>query len=781
MSHALSVLEFPAVLSELASLSEISSDNPYLLELSPSFDPEEIRARLEKTSEGESLFEFDYPSLKSYCDVVKPVKKAAKSGVLSAYELAEVGMSLKTCLLANDFLSEHHEVAPQLFELCVSLPRLPDIVEKLERSVSRDDLVQDEASQALRSLRQKKKNLAQQATNKIQSYVSGRTRDLLSDPIATMRNGRHVIPLKAEHKGKIRGIVHDSSATGQTIYVEPDAVVELGNKLREAEVDEKKEVQRILAALSAEVGSYSEEIVEGLNALLQLDLVFTLVRYGKSLKASLPQEAIAGYLRISEGRHPLLPQDEVVPLDIELGGEIGSVLITGPNTGGKTVAIKTVGLFVAMAQCGMMVPAKEAEIGYFSQIWADIGDEQSLEQSLSTFSGHIKNISHALIHASENSLVLLDEVGAGTDPAEGSALAKAILEEFHDKGSVILASTHYGELKIFAANADGFTNGSMEFDLKSLRPTYRFLMGTPGSSHAMKIAKRYGVSEGVIERAEAGFSEQEQDVAKMIERLEQAQKQAQRSQSEADRLAHQLRKVENEAKMKLEEAESAKKQVRSRAVAELEELLRELRIEAAEIFDEVKKNPTQQGIDQARKKLKDLQEVGSSFSRELKPKEKVKPITEVDQLEKGVSVKVRSLGLSGHIITSPKGGKVEVQAGMIKSWVKVSDVEVIGARKPAQTRVRKSSADLKRNKSQNLNREVNLRHMRAEDAEEELLQFIDDALVAGFTSVRILHGKGEGVLRKMTREILKSHAHVAGFEDADASDGGHGVTVARLK
>lgn len=424
-----------------------------------------------------------------------------------------------------------------------------------------------------------------------------------------------------------------------------------------------------------------------------------------------------------------------------------------------------------------MPPAKDVRIGCFSQFWADIGDEQSLHQSLSTFSGHIKNIAEALEKIAPDSLVLLDEVGAGTDPQEGAALARALLLEFQRRGAKVMASTHYGELKLFAANESRFLNASMEFDQKSLGPTYRLLVGTPGSSHAMRIAERYGIPKEVIQEAEAGFTIQERDIAQMIQNLEESQKRAREAQSRADRLAAQVSRAEREAEQKIEKAEEARRRVREQAAEELQEILRQIRLEAADIFEAVKRDPSQKGIDKAREKLKSLQDVGQQFVREIKPAEKPKPKPAIQKLEKGMAVRVQGFEQSGTLVEDPKGENVMVLVGSMKMRVKVGQLTVVNA--PQAPRAKKSNA-LTFEKSQTAGTEIHLRQMRAEDASDKLEKFIDDAVLGGLPWVRIVHGKGEGVLRKVAQEILRRHPHVKSFREGEPGEGGEGVTVAKL-
>ncbi|MCA0362280.1 MAG: endonuclease MutS2 [Armatimonadetes bacterium] len=779
MDHALRVLEWDSVQNLLAEACETGLGEALASDILPAFDPEIVWLEQNRTAEAWDLWQSGLPNLKGIRDHRNLLQIASKGATLEAEKLAQIGQGLTVMATARRALVKDEKV-PSLARLAELLPELSRLAETLDRSLDLDGNVRDEASPELASARAKKTKSQQKILEKIQSYVSGKSRDLLSDPLYTTRNNRFVIPLKSEHRGKIRGIVHDTSASGATVYLEPEEVVALGDQLRQAEAAERAEIARILKALSKDVGVHAEEIKIGIEISAQLDLIFAKVRLGEQMDACLPERNASPNLRISNGRHPMIPRGVAVPLTISLGEDEQGILITGPNTGGKTIAIKTVGLFVAMAQCGMMLPAKAVRLGVFSQIWADIGDEQSLQQSLSTFSGHIKNIAYALKNLRKGALVLFDEIGAGTDPGEGAALARALLRGFQEGGAIILASTHYGELKLFASNTPGFQNASMEFDVKSLKPTYRFLAGTPGSSHALAIASRYGVPQRILADAESGFSEQEQDIAKMIQDLESAQRRAQKSQSEADRLAAQLRKVEGEAERKIAQAEEARKRVSQRAANELDELLRQIRLEAASVFDEVKKNPTQEGIDAARAKLRSLQEAGGGLIQDIKPVEPEEKGMKIP-LTRGTQVKILGLNLNGVIVGEARGKKIPVQAGAMRMDVEMNKLIAIGAPEPAEKpKASRATTQLKLKKAQTIQREIQIRQMRAEEAQDAVEKFIDDALVAGVNIVRIVHGKGEGVLRKITQDILRRHPHVTSFHSADAEEGGDGATIAHL-
>jgi len=775
--HALKVLEFRLILDRLAKHAETPLGSERCAEAAPAFDWDAVSRRQRETQEAYlALSGGAVPSLYSIGDLRPMLRRASKGGVLGGTELGQVLSALAALRGLSDFLINRAEELPELQARSVALPRLPKLERDLSDSLDPSGELRDEASVALGELRRKKRGAAARITERIQQYLSGKTRELLSDPIYTIRDGRYVLPLKAENRGKIRGIVHDTSATGQTIYVEPEDVLQLGNALREVESQERQEELRILTKLSALVGAEAEPIRIGIEIAGELDEIFARGRLAFEMKALAPalDNRDKPFIEIDNGKHPLLAAENCVPLTVRVG-QSANVLITGPNTGGKTVAIKCTGLFVLMAQCGMFLPAHQVRLSPFRQIWADIGDEQSLHQSLSTFSGHIKNIGDALRWMKPGALVLLDEVGAGTDPAEGAALAAAILREMDRKGAAIMASTHYGELKAFAYDTEGFTNAAMEFDVKTLRPTYRLLMGAPGASHALRIAERYGISSEIIESAKQELGTQAQDLAKMLEQLELAQKQARIAQGEADRRIQELRKAEERADRKLEEADEVRRSVHGKANEVIESALREIRLEAGKLFEELKRAPRDaQTQEKVRRGLEDLDRIGKDFAQEFVP---VTPRLRQDTtIKRGMTVSIEGYSQAGTVMEDPRDGKATVQVGMLRITVPVNRLQLAKAVATAKAR-----PNVQLRKAMNATTELHLRNMRAEDAVRDLEKFVDDAVLAGLPSIRIVHGKGEGILRNITREYLRKHPNIGNYQDADPGEGGHGVTIAVIR
>lgn len=771
--HALRVLEFPAVLERLAEHADTEPGRQACLALSPTFDPESVSYLTRLLAEAERLYETEPVSFVGVRPVSDQVERCGKGVVADGQTLHAIGVSLRAMRTSAEPIAKAGE-SPLLGALASQIPVLPKLESKLLAWLDGDGSVRDEASPALAAARASQHKLHERIQAKVRGYLSGRTREYLSDAIATERNGRTVLPLKAENKGKIKGIVHDTSASGGTLFIEPEDIVSLGNDLRAAEAQEREEEEKVLAGLSEEVGAEAVSVMDGLAAVTDLDVVFAKVRYGLSTKGSVPRLASFPMIRLEAARHPLL--ENAVPLSIEFGKASSVYLVTGPNTGGKTVALKTVGLSVLMAQSGMMVPARAMEFQPVSQVWADVGDEQSLSQSLSTFSGHVANIAAALKGCRPGALVVLDELGAGTDPAEGAGLARALLVEFQRKGAFVIASTHYGELKMLASETEGFRNCSMEFDRETLMPTYRLLLDVPGASHALAVAARYGIPEEVIEAAREYVGASELDLSRTIQQLADARAEAESSAAEASSLAKRLAESERQAEAREKEAKERSRQMRQRASEEIAELLRQIRVEANEIFDAVKRAGDKEAVAAAKERLKGLLEVGSEFVKETRPA----PATERPEgLQPGDSVRVRGQASVGTVSEVAKGGKVTVLVGRMRMTVKDTDLERVHGSPPQATR--QPMRNLALGRAMRSSPELHLRHMRAEDAQEKLARFLDESVLAGFQTLRIVHGKGEGVLRKLTHDFLRTNQAVKSYTIASAEEGGDGVTVVKLK
>ncbi len=771
MNHAQQVLEYQAIKALLATRCETETAGEFAIGLEPSFNGQEVEELLNQSDEAYRCIADDSPPTLAACRQLQDaLKRAEKGGSLGGLELIQIADAMFAMRNMRRFLDPKKLTFPRLWIHGDLFPDIQRLESKLFDTLDASGDVRETASPKLASLRAKRRGTQSRLLERIQAHTN-RNRELLSDPIYTVRDGRYVIPVKSEYRGRIKGIVHDTSASGQTVYIEPDDVLQLGNQIREIESAEREEYAAILRALSARVGEHAAEIALGLTSACELDLLFAKARLAFDLKCCKPDLLKSAGLEFEGARHPLLDPEIVVPIDMSLGVRSKGLLITGPNTGGKTVAMKTVGLFVLMAQSGLFLPARMARIGPFSQVWADIGDEQSLQQSLSTFSAHLRNISQAVKGLEKGALVLLDEIGAGTDPAEGAALAKALLRHLIDNGAIVLSSSHYGELKSFAFETEGFANAAMEFDSKSLRPTYRVLMGAVGSSHALKIAERHGIPKAIVDVAKEAIEGRDMELGRAFEQLETAQKQARIAQGEADRKLAEATRMEKNAQAKLAEADEIRRTVHARANAEIEEVLREVRLQAHDVFENLKQSADQKVVQTAREELKQIQVKGQKRGEKFK----VPQIEATEKpLVKGAEVRIQGHNQTGILLTDPKDGKVQVQVGALKMSFAVNALTPM----VSKTKLASKATSLQLGRAQSAATEIHLRAQRAEDAVEQLEKFLDEAMLAGLHQVRIVHGKGEGILRKATHDILRKYRGIKSFRDGEPGEGGAGVTIA---
>ncbi|MEO7453611.1 MAG: endonuclease MutS2 [Fimbriimonadales bacterium] len=771
-SHAERVLDLPKLLERVAERCETEFGAEVVRDLQPSFDREVIAYRLRTTGEAVDLIlRGDMPVYANARDVREPVRNAAKGSVLPGDSLFRIAETLGAFSRLGKYLQINRELAPTLWQLAESLPFLGDLQTKIESSVSPEGDVLDSASPELKAARAKKAAQTKRILDRVQSMVNS-LRSYLQEPLFTERSGRYVLPVKSAYKGKVPGIVHDSSGSGQTLYIEPQSVVEETNKLREIEGIEKEEVEKVLRSLSEEVGKNGEAIAAGLVVLGEIDGALACGKDAEKTNGHLPKLIDEPMLRIEKGHHPLLDRNISVPLDLTVGGNAKSLLVTGPNTGGKTVCLKTLGLYSLMIGCGILPPAKRTEYGPFSGIWSDIGDEQSIEQSLSTFSGHLKNVSRALNQARAGALCLFDEIGAGTDPAEGAAIGKAVLDTLSQRGVVIAATTHYGELKEFAIADDRFTTAAMEFDLETLRPTYRLIPGATGASHAFEIARRYGLPDEVAVKAESLLGESAVAERQKSARLDDLVSSAARERDEAE----EIRKAANAELGKLrEERENLKRKLTDTREATrdaLAEALREMRAKYRELLDAT----THLKGAQREEVLEKARELESEFAGAAKMLDDVP--REVDEIAVGDTVRVRGRAQLAQVLELQRGGTVVLQVGGLRFTVKREDVEQATPPKEKTIKRRQSSTV---NAAANISSELMLRRMRVDEAQGALESYLDDATLAGLHKARIVHGKGDGVLRKFVRDFLARRQEVSRYYEAGVDAGGAGVTIVEFK
>lgn len=657
---------------------------------------------------------------------------------------------------------------------------------EIERCIIAEDEISDDASPALKHIRRSIAGINDKIHATLNNLVNGALRSYLQDPIITMRGDRYCVPVKAEYRSQVNGMIHDQSSTGSTLFIEPMAVVKLNNDLKELYAKEQEEIHVILARLSEDTAEYIEEIRTDYRVLTDLDFIFARGQLALSMNASRPILNNEGRIHIRDGRHPLLDARKVVPITVTLGEDFSLLIVTGPNTGGKTVSLKTVGLFTLMGQAGLHIPAADrSELAVFHQVYADIGDEQSIEQSLSTFSSHMTNIVSFLKDVDEQSLVLFDELGAGTDPTEGAALAIAILSHLHNRGIRTMATTHYSELKVFALSTEGVENACCEFDVESLKPTYRLLIGIPGKSNAFAISGKLGLPDYIIEDAKNRLTEQDVSFEDLLTDLENSKRIIEKERDEIQTYKREVERLKTQTRQKQEKLDEQRDRILREATEKANAILRE----AKEMADETMKNFRKfgkEGISAAemerererlRKKIKDT--AGKSALKPQKPKKTYKP----SDFKLGESVKVLSMNLTGTISSLPDSrGNVTVQMGILRSQVNISDLEIIEEANPyAPKNMRRTgSGKIKMSKSLSVRPEINLLGKTVDEAVAELDKYLDDALLSHLNTVRVVHGKGTGALRKGIHEYLRRQKHVKSYHLAEFGEGDAGVTIVEL-
>ena len=720
--------------------------------------------------------------------VEESLKRLEIGGALNTAELLRICRLLSNTARAKSY--GRHDTQEDLAD-CLDiyfdgLEPLTPLSNEIERCIMSEDEISDDASSALKHIRRSMYNLNDRVHTTLSGLVNGSLRTYLQDALITMRGDRYCIPVKAEYRSQVQGLIHDQSASGSTLFIEPMAIVKLNNDLKELYVQEQDEIRKILASLSEEAAQYIEEIRTDYRSLTDLDFIFARGALALTMRASRPILNEEGRIRIREGRHPLLDQKKVVPITVSLGDEFSLLIITGPNTGGKTVSLKTVGLLTLMGQAGLHIPAGDrSEIAVFRQVYADIGDEQSIEQSLSTFSSHMTNIVSFLKKVDDRSLVLFDELGAGTDPTEGAALAIAILSHLHKRNIRTMATTHYSELKIYALSTPGVENACCEFDVESLRPTYRLLIGIPGKSNAFAISGKLGLPGYIIDDAKKRLSEQDVSFEDLLSDLEASRRTIEKEQAEIAAYKKEAETLKRQAVQKQEKLEEQ----RDRIIREANEKANAILREAKEVADETIRNfhkfgkenisaaEMEKERERLRKKIKDTS--ASASLKTNKPKKTYKP----SDFKLGESVKVLSMNLTGTIGSLPDArGNVTVQMGILRSQVNISDLEIIEEVSPyAPKRMnRTAKSKIKMSKSLSVSPEINLLGKTVDEAVAELDKYLDDALLSHLNSVRVVHGKGTGALRKGIHEYLRRQKHVKSYRLAEFGEGDAGVTIVEL-
>ncbi|MGN7388247.1 endonuclease MutS2 [Sporosarcina sp. SAFN-015] len=782
-NRVLKTLEFDKIRDVVATYCTSSAGRTYMEKLVPVSDFQEVVRLLEETDEGLSILRVrgNVP-MGGISDIRPHAKRAQIGGVLSAYELMETANTIRASRILRQFIESVDEdediEIPHFLTKKEALPILTGLEHEINAAIDENGHVVDSASGTLRSIRQSLRIQEGRVREKLEGYTRGRNASkMLSDSIVTIRNDRYVIPVKSEYRSHFGGVIHDMSSSGQTLFIEPDAVVQANNEIRNLKMKEKDEIEKILQELSVKVQEVAHDLFVLVDILSEIDIILAKSKYGIAHKCTKPEVNNEGYIRLAKARHPLLPIEQAVANTIEFGKDITTIVITGPNTGGKTVTLKTVGLCTLMAQAGLPIPALDgSEIAVFDSVYADIGDEQSIEQSLSTFSSHMVNIVDILKKFDSRSLLIFDELGSGTDPQEGAALAISILDEVHGTGARVMATTHYPELKAYGYNRPGVANASVEFDIDTLSPTYRLLIGVPGRSNAFEISNRLGLHEHIIKRAKKFTGTDRGEVDSMIASLESSRVQSEKDAEQTHALLIETERLKRELEEKLSEFDGMKEKLIENAKEKAKKIVDEARVESEAVISDLRAlrlnagaNVKEHELIDARKRLEGA--APEDKKKTLKAKAAPRP------LEVGDEVKVITYGQKGTLIEKVSAKEWIVQIGILKMKLDESVLEYIKPEKVKDTVV---SASVKGRDSY-VKLELDLRGERYEDALHRTEKYLDDALLSNYHQVSIIHGKGTGALRQGVQTYLKNHPRVKSYRYGEAGEGGHGVTVVELK
>lgn len=787
---ALDVLEFQKIITLLKEEAGSEMTREIISELLPYTEKRVISEELRSTTEAVDLIVRKGPlPTGGIYDIAGYVEFARKGGTLSMKQLLQVLYNVNIAARVISF-TKGSDVPPMpyldsMIELLVAMPRLS---ENIDRCILSEDEMSDNASSELRNIRRAMARQNDAIKNKMNHILnSADNRTYLQDSIVTMRDGRYVIPVKAEHRSRFPGIVHDQSKAGATLFIEPQVIVNLNNELRELEMAEEEEIARILLELSEAVAEHYHDIKNNQKLLLQLDFIMAKGKLSRRMEAEEPRINDEGILDIRQGRHPLIDPKKVVPINVSVGEDYRTLVITGPNTGGKTVTLKTVGLLSMMAQCGLHIPASsQSRIPIYRDIFADIGDEQSIEQSLSTFSSHMKNIVRIVAEADGNSLVLVDELGAGTDPTEGAALAIAILETLYQQGASTVATTHYNEIKKYALSTEGVENASMEFNVDTLSPTYRLTIGIPGKSNAFEISKKLGLSGSLIDRAAQLIERGDIEFEDVIGAIEADKKKAEAERDEAVAINIAMKKKQEELDKQLAALEKKKEKIIADAREEAREMLREARETASEVQKELRELSRLESMGERNKRFdrnrKRLHKKEEKYAERIVRKVNSNPVS-AGEIKVGDRVKVLSLDQNGEVLSLPdEKGDLVVKIGIMKANLNLDDLVLIndGTQKKKKPKASKYGGIYK-TKAQNVSISINVQGENLDDAVMDVDKYLDDAYVAGLKEVTVIHGRGEGILKNGLRTMMKRHKHVASFRKGNYNEGGEGVTIVQLK
>lgn len=787
LKKASKTLEFDKVLVELKKLASASITNEYIDEVEISTDYDEIKNRLNETNEALKLIiSKGEPQLFGIVDIKSLIKRAEIGGSLTAAGLLQVSdflrvsRGLKTYLKKDPFNKDEEIKLDYIDKLIENLYTDKRLEDEINSKIISEEEIADDASRELLRIRRGIAAKKDSIKNKLNGILNTHA-DFLQDALVTLRDGRYVVPVKIENKSKVKGLVHDISGSGQTAYIEPMAVVDANNELKELYVKENLEIEKILRELSELVGESGEEIKSNQEKLIELDFIFAKAKLAINYHANMPKLNKEGRINLVKAYHPFLDRKIAVPIDINLGIDFSSLIVTGPNTGGKTVSIKTVGLLTLMAQYGLLIPADESsELAVFEKVFADIGDEQSIEQSLSTFSSHMVNIVYILKNVTRNSLVLFDELGAGTDPTEGAALARAIMEFMLEREIRCISTSHYNQLKIYALTTKGVANASMEFDVDTLSPTYRLLIGVPGKSNAFEISRRLGLTDEIINKAKELLSSENIEFEDVLQSIDKDRTKIREYREELEREKIDLEKENKRLQSKIKKLEDQKEKILEKSREEAKRLLLNTKENVDIILSEI--NEAKDNISSENsKKIQEAQDLlresikNTRNNSELEIKKAANPIREIR-----VGDKVRtSLGNIGTVLELPdKKGNVLVQSGIMKMNMPKESLMRVDIQEDT---TKNNTRSILKNKATNVKSEIDIRGKNFEDAKDIIDKYLDDAYLSGLKSVRIIHGKGTGVLRQKLREHFRSVKIIKSYKDAEYNEGGDGVTVVNLK
>ena len=784
---SLTTLEYNKIIDKLQSFAVSRDAKNKAAKLVPMTDIDKINAGLTETGDALSrLYAKGCASFSGVSDVMGSVKRLEVGSCLNAHELLQISGVLSA---AKAHKTHYEETEDSLTPLYDSLDPVPSLYAQIKKCIISEDEISDDASANLKDIRRNIRLANDRIHTELNKILNNQAlRNCLQDYVITSRQGRYCLPVKAEYKSQVPGMVHDQSATGSTIFIEPAAVVKLNNDIRELELKEEAEIQVILADLSAQAAEYTEQIATDYKVLVKLDFIFAKAQLARNWHCTAPVMNTEHYTNIKQGRHPLIDPEKVVPIDINLGKDFNLLIITGPNTGGKTVSLKTVGLLTLMAQAGLYIPALDhSQIGIFNNIFADIGDEQSIEQSLSTFSSHMTNTIHILKNATSDSLILFDEIGAGTDPTEGAALAISILNDLHQRGITTMATTHYSEIKIYALTTPGVENACCEFDVASLKPTYRLLIGVPGKSNAFAISKRLGLPEYLIDDATRRMDAEDIHFEDIISDLETSRATIRKEQEEIARYKKEITDLKAELKAKQQRLDERTDKIIKKANQEAAEILKE----AKEYADETIKTMNKHGLS-----VKELEKQRTAVRDKINKSQeklavkaappKAHKASDISEFKEGIYVRILSMNLTGTVVGTPNTkGEVTVAVGSLTTKAKINNLEIItDYKEPEESKPGKSSTGqgrIKMSKSASISPEINLLGCTVDEAVARLDKYLDDAYISKLSQVRIVHGKGTGALRAGITAYLKGVPYIKNFRLGEAGEGDAGVTIVEFK